>query len=392
VLTGPALRSFAFRVIAVTVGQGYACALEARTTVVCWGDNSFGQLGDGTTVNRDHPVGVSGLTGAVAISAGLNHTCALIDDGTVRCWGENQDGQLGDGSTTNSVTPVPVVGVSNAIAIAAGNAANGDDDTCALLADGTERCWGNNFLGELGDGTTTSATVPQTVVGLSNADVFAAGSQYTCSVVTLPSSDAYCWGDNAVGQLGDNTTTERLTPTPVLVLEPFPLLHTFLLVGLQEVAQLAAGGNQTCAVIADGSLSCWGNNSQGQLGLGTTGNDELTATEVPSFTLNIEPTVALAHDRRSAVVDVIATCKKGRRLRVTVELIQRRRSATSTGTFLCAGRIATYPVTLRARRRGLFSPGAAKVIAHAIIRQRRFVVDRQKWTRAVKLVMARHRR
>jgi alpha-tubulin suppressor-like RCC1 family protein len=378
------------RAIDVTVGQGYACALQARATVACWGDNAYGQLGDGTTTNRVFPVIVSGLTGAVAVSVGLDHTCALIDDGTVRCWGENDDGQVGDGTTTNRLTPVPVVGISNAIAIAAGNAfvsGNGEDHTCVLLADGTGRCWGYNLSGALGDGTRNNATVPDTVIGMSNAGGLAAGGQDTCTVVAA--ANVFCWGHNAVGQLGDNTITDRLTPTLVLVRTPF--LNTSFLADLGDVAQLAAGFNHTCAVIADGSLSCWGNNFEGQLGLGTNGNDELTATEVPSFTLNIDPTVALARDRRSAVVDVIATCKKGRRLRVTVELIQRRGSATSTGNFLCAGRLVSYPVTLRARRRRRFSPGAGRVIAHAIIRQRRFVVDRRKWTRAVKLVVARHR-
>ena len=118
-------------------------------TARCWGNNWFGQLGDGTTTERHTPVAVSGLSNAVAIAAGNYHTCAVLGDGTARCWGRNDYGQLGDGTTTERHTPVAVSGLTNAVAVSAGG-----DHTCAVLSDGTARCWGDNSDGQLGDGTT----------------------------------------------------------------------------------------------------------------------------------------------------------------------------------------------------------------------------------------------
>jgi alpha-tubulin suppressor-like RCC1 family protein len=132
---------------------------------MCWGYNEYGQVGDGTTTQRNAPVAVSGLNNAVAIASGLLHSCALLADGTVRCWGLNTVGQLGNDQEATappygSPTPVQVVGISNAVGLAAGGHA-----TCALLADGRARCWGSNATGQLGlaDPTTRSAKTAQPV-------------------------------------------------------------------------------------------------------------------------------------------------------------------------------------------------------------------------------------
>ncbi len=187
----------------------------------------------------------------IRISAGLAHTCAVIADGTVRCWGANDQGQLGDGTTTTpEPNPVPVSGLANAVAVAAGS-----KHTCALRADGTVVCWGANNVGQLGSGTpTTPRLLPVPVSGLSNAVALAAGAFHTCALQV--DGHVRCWGNNASGQLGDGTTANQ--PAPVLVS------------GLTNAVAMAAGSGHSCALRADGMVLCWGQNDKGQLGTGTT--------------------------------------------------------------------------------------------------------------------------
>jgi len=238
---------------ALASGDWHTCALTAGGGVKCWGSNSNGQLGDGSTAARSIPVDVIGLSNGVrALTAGSYHTCALMSGGTVKCWGSNSDGQLGDGSTTSRSTPVDVAGLGgNVIALAAGAY-----HTCALTAGGGVKCWGQNEVGQLGDGTTTQRTTPVDVIGMGSGVVALASASgfHTCALTT--GGGAKCWGHNYGGQLGDGTTAQRNTPVDVIGLG-------------SGVIALSAGGFHTCALIAGGEAKCWGENYYGQLGNGT---------------------------------------------------------------------------------------------------------------------------
>src|SRR5207249_2940082 len=217
----------------VTAGGVHTCALLGDGTVRCWGQNDLGQLGNGTSdpvpnnpsTFNPTPVTVSGITTAVAISAGGWHTCALLQDGTVRCWGDNTWGQMGNGAilvspspgdpVTPTPTPVAVTGITTAVAIEAGAfhttaiaAASGAEHTCALLQDGTVRCWGRNDDGRLGVATNANGTrpcpsspscafTPVTVDGLGG------GVTWTSSDTTVATIDA---NGLATGRAAGTTT------------------------------------------------------------------------------------------------------------------------------------------------------------------------------------------
>jgi cysteine-rich repeat protein len=235
---------------ALTAGPGHSCAVLATGGAVCWGS---GYLGDGSTRHSDAPIEVSGLSpGVIALAAGSFHTCALLETGGVQCWGANWYGQLGDGSTTDRTTPVDVAGLSSGVtAIAAG-----EDHTCAIMGTGGMKCWGDNAFGKLGDGSTTDRTTPVDVAGLSSGvTAAAAGLEHTCAL--LDTGGAQCWGQNYEGQLGNGTTSSYSTTSPVDVL------------GLTNGATaISAGYYHTCCLLGTGGAQCWGSNGNGQLGDG----------------------------------------------------------------------------------------------------------------------------
>ncbi len=341
-------------VLAAGGGQGHSLALAADGSVWAWGTNATGQLGDGTTTPRAFPVPVSGLpqastsqlAGASAVAAGSSHSLALLADGTVLGWGWNGEGQLGDGTTTTRLTPVRVQGLSGVSEIAAGSGHG-----LALRSDRTIRTWGYNGFGQLGDASMVNRLLPVQVVGITDATLIGAGQQHSLALtgdgsppnaapvaqgqsvttsqevskaITLVATDAdgnpltysivatpaqgvlygttadrtyvpnpgfsgtdsftfkandgrvdsnlatvtvtvtaavptaealWAWGDNWAGQVGDGTVTSR--PSPVRVY------------GLRDVTSLSAGGSHSLAVRADGTVWGWGENLWGQVGDGT---------------------------------------------------------------------------------------------------------------------------
>ena len=240
-------------VAAIAAGSEYTCALTTAGGVKCWGNNYYGNLGDNTTTTRTTPVAVAGLSsGVAAIAAHSYHTCALTTAGGVKCWGNNGNGQLGDTTTTNRSTPVAVSGLSSGVAAIAA----GTDFTCALTTAGGVKCWGFNYYGNLGDNTTTDRATPVAVAGLSSGvAAIAAGSYHACALTTA--GGVKCWGYNGYGQVGDGTTTWRSTPVDVSGLT-------------SGVAAIAAGAGHTCAVTTAGGVKCWGSNNYGELGDDTT--------------------------------------------------------------------------------------------------------------------------
>jgi alpha-tubulin suppressor-like RCC1 family protein len=244
----------------VAGGSGHSCALQAGGTVRCWGANGNGQLGDGTTVNSNTSVLVTGLNDAVALASGGDHTCALQSSGSVRCWGFNGFGQLGDGSTVDGTSTVAVSGLTDAVALAAGGL-----HTCALLASGSVQCWGYNGVGNVGNGTTSNSVAsPAAVTDLTDAVALTANNDHTCAVQA--SGSVRCWGRNNNGQLGNGGTVDSSTGVAVT--------------GLSDAVAVVAGFYHTCALQASGGMSCWGWNNFGQLGDGTT-VDKLAVTALP---------------------------------------------------------------------------------------------------------------
>ena len=194
----------------VDTGSGNtSCGLMHNGTVTCWGDNSDGQLGNvlfAPGARSTLPVAVTGLNGATQVSVGVDHACALLGSGGVRCWGNNSNGQLGNGTTTDSNVPVTVIGFGAGTPVS--QISVGYRRTCALQVDGNVRCWG---MATGAGGTDSSTSVA--VGGLTGVTQVAAGSDHACALLT--DGSVRCWGSNQFGQLGNGTTADSLVPVGV---------------------------------------------------------------------------------------------------------------------------------------------------------------------------------
>jgi alpha-tubulin suppressor-like RCC1 family protein len=317
--------------LAVATGVAHACALRGDSSIWCWGSNAFGQLGNGThdinvcpsvipscppgvpccippsvahsptKVSLDYgqnlvtslsagayetcavlatnstngtvwcwgtqvgltspinygptPILVTGVTSALQVAAGYYADCALVNGGAIKCWGSNLNGQLGDGSDTNtsaSISSPATASIDNAVSVRSGLYS-----TCALTATGSVRCWGDNSHGQLGDGSTENSSAPG-VVGypaMSDAVDLTVGAYHACAL--RANGEVVCWGANANGQLGDGTTNDKAFPVTVQGLG-------------HAVVQIAAAQDNTCAILSDGTVTCWGSNVACELGNGDT--------------------------------------------------------------------------------------------------------------------------
>ncbi|MFH2010104.1 MAG: hypothetical protein ABI333_26135 [bacterium] len=240
--TTPELVTGIAGVTAISAGYNHTCAVESNGAAWCWGEGEFGALGAGSQLYSNTPLAVSGLTSVVNIAAGEydrdlrgEHSCAVLADGTARCWGGGVWGQLGDGSNSFSLTPVSVSGLTNAVVVSAGS-----EHSCAVASNGTAWCWGSGDGGILGNGSSSSSNTPVQVASLTNVTVISAGSFHTCAVES--NGAAWCWGPG--GLLGNGSWTESSTPVPVT--------------GLTNAVDISAGDRHTCAVASDGTAWCWG--------------------------------------------------------------------------------------------------------------------------------------
>lgn len=288
--------------INIDAGRQHTCAVRDGGTVVCWGRGDRGQLGDGAGGTATRPVGVVGLTDAVDVASGSTHSCAVRETGEVVCWGSAEE--LGTGATEDALVPVSVPGIGDAAAVAAGldqtcalrttgqvscwggsggptlvaglsdavSIAQGERHACTLRASGEIACWGRNNRGQLGDGTTTDASIPVPVVGVGDAVSLALGDEHSCAVRST--GELVCWGSNFGGQLGNGTGTD--SPTPVTVS------------ALAGAAGASAGYAHTCAVRSNGTVSCWGSaveaETPGPLGVGIQSATPISASNLSGVT------------------------------------------------------------------------------------------------------------
>src|SRR3989338_1215873 len=275
----------------ISAGGLHTVALKIGKTVWAWGNNTYGQLGNGTNNDSNTPIQVSGISDAVDIARGYWHTVALESDGTVWTWGNNTYGQLGDGTNTDRNTPVQVDGISNVIAIAGGYW-----HSIALKQDGSVWTWGNNTYGQLGDATNVDKTTPVEVNGLSNdVDVNVdmvksiAGGHWH-SLALKPDGTVWAWGNNTYVQLGDGSNTDSNTAVEVKFGGTTEEIDNFFTTSqastkaptesdhatppkqessLRNIITIASGGGHTVFLRSDGAILTCGSNYGGQLGDGT---------------------------------------------------------------------------------------------------------------------------
>lgn len=262
----PVAVSTSLKFSSIVTGNIHSCALSLSGIAYCWGNNFAGRLGDGTTFSSNTPVLVADPAGGPksysSISASNGHTCVVSLNRDAYCWGDNGNGQLGNsGAGLSSNIPLlvsnPSAGAETYISISAGYS-----HTCALATSNVAYCWGRNLEGQLGNTSNTASSIPVLVtaaVGVTYTGI-SAGNDFSCGIQS--NGRAYCWGNNSNGNLGNNTINQ--SNSPVLVSNPSA--------GSVEYSSIATGGFHTCAVAQSGDAYCWGYNVDGELGNGANFN------------------------------------------------------------------------------------------------------------------------
>jgi len=293
---------------AIAAGWAHTCAITPEGGVICWGNNTYGQLGDGNNTASNVPVDVVGLSGGQTIVAGANHTC-LLAGGEVWCWGQNNKGQIGNGTTTNASKPVKVLGSVSDITA-------GLDYTCAVLLNGHVMCWGNNANGQLADGTRISHTLPTAanlISGVSNLD---GGDTRTCALT--PAGLITCWsGGGAAQNIGGLVPVTGGQPEPntdvavnrfgslVVGVDEHGMPITFQsgqfkqVSAVNGVTDIDSGVQHVCALLKDGTVKCWGSNNFGQLGDNSTAN---STSPVGVLDLTAASDLAVGRNHACAIV------------------------------------------------------------------------------------------
>lgn len=240
----------------LVTGNDYTCALDPNGRAYCWGNNSYGQLGDGSFTSHATPKAVNGNLSFTKLFAGDSYVCGLISGGAAYCWGRNTRGQLGDGATANEANPTAVSGNPSLGTFSFTDLALGGQTSCGLTGTGAAYCWGDGMDGQLGLGVAAIYMFPVPVAGKHTFAQLSASGQHMCGVTT--SGAAYCWGRNSDGELGNGATADSvLTPVPVA--------------GGLSFARVVTAQGFTCGLTTAGAAYCWGSNSSGQLGNGAIG-------------------------------------------------------------------------------------------------------------------------
>ena len=246
---------------ALTLGGRHTCGLDADGEAFCWGDNQFGQLGNGSSESAAEPVPVIGGLNFSSLEAGAIHTCGLTASGTAYCWGYNRWGQIGVqapeekcGVSPCASTPVRIAGAPPLVSLVAGGLQN-----CGLTEKGIAYCWGANLAEELGNAAVSgsSSAMPVKVLESARFTSVTVGEHGSCALT--PGGAAYCWGSNSHGQLGNGTSVAAVASSPPVRVS-----------GEVRFAEVSSGMFHTCATTLRGAIYCWGANRSGQLGTGTT--------------------------------------------------------------------------------------------------------------------------
>jgi alpha-tubulin suppressor-like RCC1 family protein len=276
------------KVIALTAGLLHVCALFDQGSVACWGSNDYGQLGIGRGCVRQSlvPLRVRNVTDAVAISAGMLHTCALLKDGSVKCWGEQPPGIADSTCPTDPAIDsnecVTIAGAPSKMGTTPGVVpgssgmtaiSGGNHFDCAVAGAGEVRCWGDQAYGELGNGSPASAELSTPVKALGVGPAIGVASGLFHGCAALADGTAACWGDNSSGEVGDGTTAMAVMPTPVAKLAGVTSVVASSTAGSPSCAACYAF---SCALLSNGTVACWGSGQDGELGDGQVRSDATT--------------------------------------------------------------------------------------------------------------------